>query len=215
MINQFLFAIASAAPTDAEPTMEEKWSNFALIFIVIAVVAIAVFGVLAILRSHIKSKETSEYTKSKSESMERTAATTHYVVGESHDDESRSERNFKPGYDDLYRSFEEFRMDICAELIELYDRIKLWATVIMAINIVSVVAWLIAYIWANSLDERAVLELTRDDGVLVGLYVWITSSSLVYVIVAVAVAIIAGLIRRHYKYRSLYVGAMRGASERI
>ncbi|MGM9646539.1 MAG: hypothetical protein ACI3YH_00205 [Eubacteriales bacterium] len=78
----------------------------------------------------------------------------------------------------------------------------------MVINIVSVVAWSIAYIWANSLDERAVLELARDDGVLTRLYVWVTSSSFVYVIVAVAVAIIAGLVRRHYKYRSLYVGKM-------
>ncbi|MBQ8287617.1 MAG: hypothetical protein IJX76_02460 [Clostridia bacterium] len=114
-----------------------------------------------------------------------------------------------PGYDDRLCSLEKFRRDICAEVIELYDRIKLWATVIMSINIVSVALWLIAYIWANSLDERVVLELARDDGILTRMYVWITSSSLVYVIVAVAVAILAGLVRRRYKYRSMYVGTMR------
>ena len=115
----------------------------------------------------------------------------------------------KPGYDDRINSLDEFRTSICAELIDLYDRIKTWATVFMVINIVSVAAWLIAYIWANSMDDRAVLELARDDGVLARVYVWATSSSFVHVIVAVAVAIIAGLIRRHYKYRSLYVGTMR------
>lgn len=107
------------------------------------------------------------------------------------------------------RSLEQFRLDVCDELKSLYDRIARVAKVIMILEIVSISLWFIAYLGAGSLEPRVVAEILADDGIITGLYLWATSTSLPYVFVSIIVAIVSGCIYHHYKYRSLYVDALK------